>query len=349
MNKLRYSDEKYLCDYDLDTDLFELFDLKVEDLIPLRSVYILITDKGKKILKKIENTEDMKFITSALDYIKDGYSDILTFVKAGDGNYYVRWKDGIYCVMELIEGRECCCSNPLDVVIASKALAQYHKSSLGILKYLEGSNLEILKSNLGKFPNKFNEAKENLLDIKQRVGKYGYKNTFDNLLLESIDEQIENINESIKRIEKSNYENLCRDESKTVLCHNDLAHHNIILSEDRAYFIDFEYSLVDIRVHDICNFINKTTKNSCYDFNVLKQIIKEYNSIAPISKEEYEVLHGMLLFPEGFYSISRDYFYRKKLWKFNSYLYKIQKKVQDIEERQDMVETFKNIYKLTTT
>jgi len=56
----------------------------------------------------------------------------------------------------------------------------------------------------------------------------------------------------------------------------------------------------------------------------------------------------MLLFPEGFYSISRDYFYRKKLWKFNSYLYKIQKKVQDIEERQDMVETFKNIYKLAT-
>ena len=340
MNKLRYSDEKYLCDYDLDTDLFELFDLKVEDLIPLRSVYILITDKGKKILKKIENTEDMKFITSALDYIKDGYSDILTFVKAGDGNYYVRWKDGIYCVMELIEGRECCCSNPLDVVIASKALAQYHKSSLGILKYLEGSNLEILKSNLGKFPNKFNEAKENLLDIKQRVGKYGYKNTFDNLLLESIDEQIENINESIKRIEKSNYENLCRDESKTVLCHNDLAHHNIILSEDRAYFIDFEYSLVDIRVHDICNFLMKSIKNYGYDFDKSIEIINAYDSVWKIEQDELEVLYAIMIFPNDYYNLVYNYYNKKKNWSYESFLSKFQNKLADEPDRKDFLKIY---------
>lgn len=340
MNKLRYSDEKYLCDYDLDTDLFELFDLKVEDLIPLRSVYILITDKGKKILKKIENTEDMKFITSALDYIKDGYSDILTFVKAGDGNYYVRWKDGIYCVMELIEGRECCCSNPLDVVIASKALAQYHKSSLGILKYLEGSNLEILKSNLGKFPNKFNEAKENLLDIKQRVGKYGYKNTFDKLLLESIDEQIENINESIKRIEKSNYENLCRDESKIVLCHNDLAHHNIILSEDRAYFIDFEYSLVDIRVHDICNFLMKSIKNYGYDFDKSIEIINAYNSVWKIEKDELEVLYAIMIFPNDYYNLVYNYYNKKKNWSYESFLSKFQNKLADEPDRKDFLKIY---------
>lgn len=340
MNKLRYSDEKYLCDYDLDTDLFELFDLKVEDLIPLRSVYILITDKGKKILKKIENTEDMKFITTALDYIKDGYSDILTFVKAGDGNYYVRWKDGIYCVMELIEGRECCCSNPLDVVIASKALAQYHKSSLGILKYLEGSNLEILKSNLGKFPNKFNEAKENLLDIKQRVGKYGYKNTFDNLLLESIDEQIENVNESIKRIEKSNYENLCRDESKTVLCHNDLAHHNIILSEDRAYFIDFEYSLVDIRVHDICNFLMKSIKNYGYDFDKSIEIINAYDSVWRIEKDELEVLYAIMIFPNDYYNLVYNYYNKKKNWSYESFLSKFQNKLADEPDRKDFLKIY---------
>ncbi|WP_315112295.1 CotS family spore coat protein [Clostridium intestinale] len=340
MNKLRYSDEKYLCDYDLDTELFELFELKVEDLIPLRSVYILITDKGKKILKKIENTEDMKFITSALDYIKDGYSDILTFVKAGDGNYYVRWKDGIYCVMELIEGRECCCSNPLDVVIASKALAQYHKSSLGILKYLEGSNLEILKSNLGKFPNKFNEAKENLLDIKQRVGKYGYKNTFDNLLLESIDEQIENINESIKRIEKSNYENLCRDESKTVLCHNDLAHHNIILSEDRAYFIDFEYSLVDIRVHDICNFLMKSIKNYGYDFDKSIEIINAYDSVWKIEQDELEVLYAIMIFPNDYYNLVYNYYNKKKNWSYESFLSKFQNKLADEPDRKDFLKIY---------
>lgn len=341
MNKLRYSDEKYLCDYDLDIDLFKLFNLKVEDLIPLRSVYILITDKGKKILKKIENTEDMKFITTALDYIKEGYSDILTFVKAGDGNYYVRWKDGIYCVMELIEGRECCCSNPLDVVIASKALAQYHKSSLGILKYLENSNLQTLKNNLGRFPQKFMNAKEHLLDIKGRVNKYGYKNTFDKLLLESVDEQIENINESIRSLEKSNYESLCKNENKIVLCHNDLAHHNIILSEDRAYFIDFEYSLVDIRVHDICNFLMKSIKNYGYDFDKSREIINAYDSIWKIDKDELEVLYAIMIFPNDYYNLVYNYYNKKKNWSYESFLSKFQNKLLDELDRRDFLKLYK--------
>lgn len=341
MNKLRYSDEKYLCDYDLDIDLFKLFNLKVEDLIPLRSVYILITDKGKKILKKIENTEDMKFITTALDYIKEGYSDILTFVKAGDGNYYVRWKDGIYCVMELIEGRECCCSNPLDVVIASKALAQYHKSSLGILKYLENSNLQTLKNNLGRFPQKFMNAKEHLLDIKGRVNKYGYKNTFDKLLLESVDEQIENINESIRSLEESNYESLCKNENKIVLCHNDLAHHNIILSEDRAYFIDFEYSLVDIRVHDICNFLMKSIKNYGYDFDKSREIINAYDSIWKIDKDELEVLYAIMIFPNDYYNLVYNYYNKKKNWSYESFLSKFQNKLLDELDRRDFLKLYK--------
>ncbi len=184
--------------------------------------------------------------------------------------------------------------------------------------------------------------------MKTMALSYKNKNEFHEIFLTHVDYFLERMKKSIEVLEKSPYMELCKVRNNFILCHHDLAYHNILIKDNKGYFIDFDYSIIDLRVHDICNFINKTTKNSCYDFNMLKEIIKEYNSISPISKEEYEVLYGMLLFPEGFYSISRDYFYRKKLWKFNSYLYKIQKKVQDIEERQDMVETFKNIYKLAT-
>lgn len=341
MNKIRYSDEKYLCAYDLDIDLFKQFDVEVEDLIPLRSIYILFTDKGKKILKKIQDVDDMEFITKSLDYIREGYSDILSFEKAGDGNYYVRWKDGIYCMMELIEGRECCCSNPLDVSLATRALAKYHEASLGLIDHLKQEEVKGLKNNLGRFPDKFLKAKVELLSIKEIVEGYGFKNKFDELFLNTVNEQIKSMDEAIEKLNNSKYEKLCNDKSKVVFCHNDLAHHNIIMAEDKTYFIDFEYALIDIRVHDICNFLIKSIKNYGYDFDKCKEIIKIYNSVWSIDREELDVLYGLMVFPNDYYNLVSNYYSKKKNWTYESFLSKFQNKLEDENDRKDFLELFK--------
>lgn len=48
MGKVRYSDEKYLCEYDLSVDFFESLGLDVIDLWPNRNIYVLDTKQGKK-------------------------------------------------------------------------------------------------------------------------------------------------------------------------------------------------------------------------------------------------------------------------------------------------------------
>lgn len=48
MNKNRYVERKALCDYDLCEGLFDKLNLTVQDMIPLRKVFLLVTDKGKK-------------------------------------------------------------------------------------------------------------------------------------------------------------------------------------------------------------------------------------------------------------------------------------------------------------
>ena len=53
MNKFRYIDKRILCSYDLSEEFFYKLGVKVYDIIPLRKVFILFTDKGKKILKII--------------------------------------------------------------------------------------------------------------------------------------------------------------------------------------------------------------------------------------------------------------------------------------------------------
>ena len=338
----RFSYKEWLSMYDLDMGLLENYDFKVEDIIPLRKVYILVTDKGNKILKKVMyKNEDLDFIRKSIDYINlNGFKRVISFYLNKDKNIITSWKDGTYVVMDLIDGRECEYNNLLDVKIAVKSLAELHNASKGI----EIDN----KSNryMGfKMKNNFEIKLQDLIYIKNGFKQCENKNEFQNIFLDNVDYHIDRIKESIDILKKSKYNELCGDNNNYVLCHHDLAYHNIIISDNEGYFIDFDYSIIDLRVHDLCNLINKVTKHSCYDFEVLKFIINEYNSHTnPLCKDEYEVLYGMLCFTDGFYNISSDYFYRKKLWKYDSYLYKISKKVQDINERFEMVENFKDAY-----
>ncbi len=337
----RFSYKEWLSKYNLDIKFFDNYNFSVSDVIPLRKVFILVTDKGTKILKKVNySKEDLEFIEHGIDYVKNnGFHRIMNFYKGKSGHITSEWKDSTYVVMDLIEGRECEYNNPLDITIAVSSLADMHKASKGIDFSVESDRYKGLK-----LIDNYRLKSSELQRMKETALSYENKNEFHEIFLKYVDYFAQSMEKSIKILEDSPYINLCKNSENFILCHHDLAYHNIIINDNVGYFIDFDYSIIDLRVHDICNFINKATKHSCYDFEVLRLIINKYNKKIPLLSEEYKVLYGMLCFPEEFYSISKDYFYRKKLWKYESYLYKIQKKVQDIEERQQMIEKFKKVY-----
>ncbi len=129
MDKLN---KNYLKKYNLSLDLFDQYDIKVKDIYPIRNVYIIDTDKGKKILKKVNYTiEELKFIQEIIDYIKIKFQRIMELEKNLQGDIYTIYKGEMYCLMELIDGRECQFSNPLDLKISSIGLAEMHKASKG--------------------------------------------------------------------------------------------------------------------------------------------------------------------------------------------------------------------------
>ena len=51
MVKTRYVDKNILCEYDFKEEFINLLGIKINDVIPLRKVFVLFTDKGKKVLK----------------------------------------------------------------------------------------------------------------------------------------------------------------------------------------------------------------------------------------------------------------------------------------------------------
>jgi len=345
----RYKDRNYLSKFDLDVDLFSEFELVVHDVIPVRKVFILDTDKGDKVLKKISySISRLGFINYGIEYIKNNnFNRIIEFEKTKNNLIYVLWKDDIYCIMNLVEGRECEYSNPVDVMLTSKALAELHKASGGLIND-EAFGLLLLENQkrylCGRIIEIFNEKLRKLKFFKSIATLYENKNEFDYIFLEHEKYYEENIIESIKILEQSEYHNLCKEKEKIAFCHHDLAHHNVLINKEEVYFIDFDYAVVDLRVHDICNFINKAIKDFGYDTEKCYSILNEYTHINPLDQRELKVLYGFLSFPEDFYSVSRDYYTRKKQWSEEVFLNRLKRKVEYREDREKFLKEFKNHY-----
>lgn len=336
MLKLGSGENMELLEYDLDSEMFEEFGLKVYNVAPVRKAFLLSTDKGDKILKKINYTiGEFNFVISAVNYIKKNFSSVINFVKTKDNKEYYVKNGELYCIMDMIDGRECEFSNPVDVSIASQGLSQLHKAS-------EGFRTELaIKNNCGSFIESFMRKKDEMLFFKKISNLYEIKTEFDNIFIQNVDYYIDKIDESIERLKLSQYYKLCSEEDKIVLCHHDLAHHNIIINNEEAYFIDFDYSIVDLRVHDLCNFISKVVKNFDYDISKAVLILDNYCKETSLKKSELEVLYALLSFPNDFYAIAKDYYSRRKDWDEKTFFNRLNNKVLAQKNRIEFLDEFK--------
>lgn len=344
MLKIKYSDEKYLCKYDLDMRLFDNLGIDIIDLWPTRNIYVLDTKQGKKILKMIDYSDDrLNFICKSIDYIKKSYNNVLTINTLPNEKKYIEWNGDRYILLDLIEGVECGIANPVDLEVASKGIALMHNASVGLANTLSRKELEN-NSGLLKLPQHLEGSKKDLILFKNQVSKYIFRNEFDDLFMEEVDYHIAKIEKCEELLNESSYEELCKDVRYIALCHNDLAYHNIILNEGLSNFIDFDYCEIDLRIKDIWNFIIKAIKKFGFSLEICDSIIKNYNEVYQISKKEYELLYIYFTFPSDFYTISKEYYLKLKNWSYESYLSKFENKLEYTKEKELLLSHLKENY-----
>lgn len=338
MNKFKYVDKRILCSYDLSEDFFNLLGIKVYDIIPLRKVFVLFTDKGKRILKRINSSEDrISFINKALNIVKENDKYILQYCTNLNGEVITKWKDKEYVLLDMIDGREANFTNPIEVEWCTKALANFHEASKEIVDYFTIEEVEINSSR-----NLIYEFLNDLCLITEAeriIGKFKYKNEFDSLFLKNVAKAKNDLNKSINLLTESEYKNMYSNMKDRVLCHLDLAHHNFIIDDENVNIIDFDYCKIDIRTKDIYNFIVKVIKNYAYDKNIIKKILDDYSSVSEISSEEKELIFAMLNYPRDFISIVKDYYLKQKSWDDEVFVSRFKEKIETDIFRSDLLRT----------
>lgn len=337
MIRVKYNDAKYLCRYDLDVEFFEQMNLKINDLWPARNIFVLDTQEGKKILKLISYEEDkLSFIVDILKYLKKTYNEVLDINKFENGKYFVERNNCKYILLNLIEGIECNLNNPIDLEAATKAIAKLHIAGYG--SFDEFKDKYKNKLSLGSLIEKFKEGKATLIECKKLAQVKLYKNEFDKIFLSNVDDNLEKMEVAIKMLENSNYKKMCKNKDYITICHNDLAYHNMIITNDKVSFIDFDYTNIDLRILDVFNFAIKTLKRYAFDYDIYTNIIENYNSVSQLTNEELDLFKILLVYPNDFLTISKNYYYALKDWRFESYVNKLENKILYKKEKESLLE-----------
>lgn len=339
MNKLRYIDKKILCKYDLSEEFFENLGVGINDIVPLRKVFVLVTSEGKKILKIVNSTEErLEFIDKSLDYISKRYSNVLSYYKNKNNKVYEIWKGETYVLLDMIDGREATFSNPIEINLCSKAIANMHLASKGILDTMDE---DIVIENSGEnLIRVMNDSYKILENIKYNVNKYRYKNEFDKMFIINVDYNLKEIEKSLEFLALSDYNNILLNKSKMVLCHNDLAHHNFIIDGEEVKIIDFDYCKFDTRVVDVANYTLKVIKNFAYDSKKVKAILDSYNEVEKLDNEEIRLLYVILSFPKDFVTIVTDYYYKQKSWDEDVFINRFKSKLENETHRKEFLNNF---------
>lgn len=347
MNKLRYPEKSFLSSYDLSREFFEKLGLEIIDIIPLRKVFILQTESGKMVLKKIDySSERLNFINTCLENIHEKLPNVMTFKKFDNNSIYIDWQDSSYILMDLLPGREVAFTNPLEYEMCGKLLAKMHLASNecldNILNKIGKSEKQALDDSLViKFDNSLSDMK----DIKHWLSSYKYFNEFDSIFIKQIDKYIEEIEKAKELLSFSGYSSYREDMNNISVCHNDLAEHNFLISDEELYLIDFDYCSIDLRVVDLADLILKGIKNAGFDIDKALSVIDAYDSICPLDREEYKFLYILLLFPRDIYSISKSYYHKEKNWEEDVFINRLKMKLANEEFRREFLKEYKERYK----
>lgn len=335
----RYLEKDFLCSYDLSEKFFEKLDLEILDIQPLRKVFILKTIEGEKILKKVDYDQNkIKFIDTSLEYINKNFKNTMKINKMKDGQNYLRWNEDFYILMDRLSGIEATVTNPLDIEICAKTIANIHKASNGIIQYLEENNSMVIRGD--NMIEWYKNAKNEIIEISEFVSRYKNKNEFDSLFLESKEECINQIENCIEKLEKSDYLKMILDERFLAMCHNDLAHHNFLIENGEGSIIDFDYSNINLRAMDVADLILKWIKNSTFDREKANELLNEYNKVVKLEERELELIKIFLAFPRDLYSIFRIYYKKEKTWEYGSYLNKLKVKLENDRYRRIFIKEF---------
>lgn len=313
-----------------------------------RGAMMCESDKGLLILKEYTGPKDKIIFQDALlrTIKQQGFDLVENILKTKEGEYIVYDQDRTpYILKTYFEGRECNIRDTRECMQAVKTLAKLHKASC-----LDTQAYPWIE-NKAKFriDKEYEKHNRELRKVRKFLKEKSQKTNFEIFLLKHYDYFFDlalQTAEEVRFYMREEKEETGR--SSCYICHGDYQYHNILVTKgsneekDGMAVINFEKYIRDNPVRDLYLFMRKLLEKNSWSIELGTLLINAYNEERTISYEEYNQLYYRFVYPEKFWKIVNFYYNSGKAWIPGRNLEKLEKLLNQEEEKISFLENFKS-------
>ncbi len=307
--------EHVLAEYDVDVN-----EITLETYKENRAVWWVDTNRGEKILKKMPlGKKRLLFVLSAMEHLTANGVNLPKIIRTKKKSPFVEIEGTNFVLSKAVSATPPNYNVSSQLAMIMQCMAGFHVASRGYQPPAEAS----IRSHLGIWPKIYLDQINALKYFKEQA-EQNKAGKFNAAFLKECDFFINLANNCLVALLHSPYNKLVKAAGQTVnLCHQDFAARNLGLTKKGRLYVfdtdDITYDLPSRDIRKICNEVMK--KKGRWDSKQLRKLLQAYNSVNPMTPEDYVVLSIDMYFPYLFYGIARKYFLKlEKEWSEQKFL-----------------------------
>lgn len=318
------------------------YEINITSIEKIKSIYRVISDNKEFCLKVIGyEFGHFFFILNAIKHLQNNeFSKIPKLIKTRSGLDYIKIGNKYGYFTPWLKARQSNYDNPIDLNMATKKLAELHLKSRGF------NVTESMNPRIGwlRWIETYKIRKNEILDFRNRINKKHKKSKFDYMYLGIMDEELKKADKAISNLIKSDYIEKMKEEILyRGFCHHDYAYHNVLIDDkNHVNIIDFDYCMLDTHLHDLSSLLIRRMKYGKWDIKNASEILEIYNTINKVYSNDIPIMAAFMEFPQDYWQRGIQYYWEKKPWGEEFFIKKLERYIEDREEKQQFIEELTN-------
>lgn len=337
-------------DYNFIQKIISFYPFEVEKVTPIknksgRETFELKTNEGEKIVKSFKMPpKKIRFLGEAHLHLQNNGLPIVPIHLTRNNGIGVG-ADEIFCLMyDKKIGKEITYYHIGQMEKLIEFMAKFHVASIGYKVSDESKK----RTRLGKWHKLYRWKLQELRGYKQ-IAQSLVHDEFSQLFLQYIDKFLSRGEVALRELDTSCYEMWTKEVMELgQFCQQDFTVARFTEIDGEIYMKELHSITYDLPIRDIRILINKIMKklSTCDDLLII-QLLKAYQSVSPLTKEQYRLLWIDLAFPHQFCAVAHKYFLQqKKSWSDEKYMWMLQNIIQVENSKDYMLNHFQEMYDL---
>lgn len=289
--------------------LWEGYGLKLRGATRTRTGLLCRTDAGLRELKKPRgNRENLRFAFDVKEQLrKNGFTHISRFYPALDGEPFYTQDGTLYSLED---------TTPAEV-LGEEDMASFLRGAqtLGALHHAaRGLKSDAAHWDRERLPRLYAKRRAELAKLRHRQEKRHRYDALDLLLLRYDAPFMAQTAEAEALLQAGDYAGAVDAAAeKGAFCHNAYKGESLRLAADGALFIgSFDKCTAELPLADLAAYLRRYMKKTEGAPEGIEKMLQAYEKTMPLSRADFLLLQGMLLYPEKFLRLVNRYYNRRR-------------------------------------